>query len=246
MLALCAILLYMEDMDVVYICRSGPNEELRYSVRSVEKHLPHRKIWVVGQKPEWYKGAFLEVADNNFKYANARANLLAIVNSKEISEDFILMNDDFFIIRPVQKVEYFYNGSLKEKEESQKLLTTNGSYVKLLSNTIEDLGHLGIDDPLNYEVHIPMPLNKEKLKSVIRNKISLWRSLYGNINGVGGTDTEDVKIYPPQMEGYKSYNWKDKTFPYISTQDASFPIIHKALLIERFKHPASIEDEYED
>lgn len=236
----------MEDMDVVYICRSGPNEELRYSVRSVEKNLPHRKIWVVGQKPEWYKGNFLEVKDNNSKYANARNNLLALVDSEEISQDFILMNDDFFIIRPVSKVNYFYEGTLDARAQKQELLSTNGTYTRWLIQTAESLRALGIDSPLNYELHIPMVMNKDKLASVLKQKTSLWRSLYGNLYEVGGTEVQDVKIYPNGVREAQSYDWRGKTFPYISTQDASFSFVHKSLLAEKFIHPSSIEDEDED
>jgi hypothetical protein len=236
----------MKDMDVVYICRSGPNEELRYSVRSVEANMPHREIWVVGQKPEWYKGNFIPVKDRNAKYENARANLKAVVNSKEISENFILMNDDFFIIRKIQKISYFYGGTLKNREEENAILTSTGSYTKLLRNTRKTLNKIGIADPLNYELHIPMILNKENFKAILEYKDCLWRSMYGNIYEVGGMDREDVKVYPLRTRDPQSYDWRNKNFAYLSTQDASFAKVHRELLFRMFKKPSSIEDEDED
>jgi hypothetical protein len=235
-----------KDMDVVYICRSGPNEELRYSIRSVEKNLPHRSIVVIGQAPEWYKGPFIEVANSNAKYSNARSNLDALVSSKYITDDFILMNDDFFIMRPIEKISYFYEGTLLERAEKNELLTTTGAYTKLLYNTHDRLVKLGIDRPLNYEVHIPMIMNKAKLKDVLKKKDCLWRSLYGNIYNVGGIEHEDVKVYNNSSSNPKSYSWKGKSFPYLSTQDSSFPEIHRVLFVKKFKAPSSIEDEYED
>ena len=233
-------------MDVVYICRSGPNEELRYSIRSVEKNLPHRNIVVIGQAPEWYKGPFIEVANSNAKYSNARANLDVLVKSKHITDDFILMNDDFFIMRPIEKISYFYEGTLLERAEKNELLTTTGAYTQLLYNTHDKLVSMGIKNPLNYEMHIPMIMNKQKLKDVLKSKNCLWRSLYGNIHNVGGINREDVKVYSNNSSNPKSYDWKGKNFAYLSTQDSSFPAIHRILLTKKFKSPSSIEDEYED
>jgi hypothetical protein len=235
-----------KDMDVVYICRSGPNEELRYSIRSVEKNLPHNNIWVIGQSPEWYKGSFIEVKNVNAKYSNARANLDALVRSSLITEDFILMNDDFFIMRPIEKISYFYEGTLLERAERNELLTTTGAYTQLLYNTYDKLLKMGIEEPLNYEMHIPMIMNKKKLKEVLRYKTCLWRSLYGNIYEVGGTDREDVKVYVNNSSNPKSYEWRGKNFSYLSTQDSSFAEMHRALFSKKFRKPSSIEDEYED
>ena len=228
-------------MDVVYICRPGPNEELRYSIRSVEKNVPHRKIWVVGQKPDWYTGNFIQVDSNNSKYSNARANLDAAVKSNDISENFILMNDDFFVMRKIEKIAYFYSGTLLGKIQENQALTMPGLYTKLLHNTYTQLVSLGIDNPLNYEMHIPMIVNKEKFKSILRFKTCLWRSLYGNIYDVRGVERSDVKVYSPGQNSYKSYHWKNKNFPFLSTQDSSFPTVHDELLSIKLKDPSSLE-----
>jgi hypothetical protein len=115
-----------------------------------------------------------------------------------------------------------------------------------LYNTHDKLVSLGIDAPLNYEVHIPMVMNKLKLKNVLKNKTCLWRSLYGNIYNVGGIEHEDVKVYNKSSSSPKSYNWKGKNFAYLSTQDSSFSEMHRIVFFKKFKSPSSIEDEYED
>jgi hypothetical protein len=84
-------------MDFVYICKPGDNEELRYSIRSVLYSFPDANIWLVGGKPSWYSGNYIYVDQKHHKYANAINNLHAICDSNEISEEFVLMNDDFFI-----------------------------------------------------------------------------------------------------------------------------------------------------
>jgi hypothetical protein len=149
-------------------------------------------------------------------------------------------------MRPIEKISYFYEGTLLERAERNELLTTTGAYTQLLYNTYDKLLKMGIEEPLNYEMHIPMIMNKKKLKEVLRYKTCLWRSLYGNIYEVGGTDREDVKVYVNNSSNPKSYEWRGKNFSYLSTQDSSFAEMHRALFSKKFRKPSSIEDEYED
>ena len=55
----------MGNMNFIYICRIGENEELRYSVRSVLNSFPEAVIWVIGGKPDWYVGNYIYVDQNN-------------------------------------------------------------------------------------------------------------------------------------------------------------------------------------
>ena len=96
-------------MDIVYICRDGDNEELRYSIRSAVKNLPHDNLWVVGGKPDWYSGPYIEVPQDKAYYRNARTNIRTIIKSNKISNTFILMNDDFFIMNKVDSLPYMYS-----------------------------------------------------------------------------------------------------------------------------------------
>jgi len=84
-------------MNFVYICRGGENEELRYSLRSVVNSFPDSAVWVVGGIPKWYSGNKISIEQNAGKWANAVNNLNAITESPDIPEEFVLMNDDFFI-----------------------------------------------------------------------------------------------------------------------------------------------------
>jgi hypothetical protein len=86
-------------MDFVYICKDGINEELKYSIRSVVESFPEATIWVVGGKPDWYTGNYIKVEQKESKYKNAVKNLETICFSEEISQSFVLMNDDFYIIK---------------------------------------------------------------------------------------------------------------------------------------------------
>ena len=42
----------MEMSDIVYLLREGENDELRYSLRSVERNFPHDRVIFYGGKPD--------------------------------------------------------------------------------------------------------------------------------------------------------------------------------------------------
>jgi hypothetical protein len=228
-------------MDCVYICRMGQNEELRYSIRSVHENYPHENIWVVGGRPSWYVGKYVRMPSSSTKDKNARQNLRAVVHNKDISDDFVLMNDDFYVLDKVKKPEYFHGGFLQERVDEYQSVHPNSSYTRLLTNTLVGLrSKYGIKDPIDYELHLPMPMNKDGLAESLVNNM-LWRSLYGNINKVGGTEISDVKIYRTHQNNPVDSDYAKIKIPYISTADNSFPIVHHELLKDMFPTPSPHE-----
>jgi hypothetical protein len=216
-------------MDLVYICGSGHNEELRYSIRSAVKNLKFDNLWVVGGKPDWYVGNHLEVIQNKSKYANARNNLRAICNSTEISDSFILMNDDFYIINKVDNVPYMHGGLLADKITKYKNLTGDTRYVLMLKRTLLSLSRRINKDVLDYELHVPMVMEKEKLLSIVELP-DLWRSRYGNTFDVGGIEIDDVKVYSFGVLTKKSYDINNLKYDYLSSNDDSFEMIKNKIL----------------
>lgn len=185
-------------MDFVYICRPGDNEELRYSIRSVLSSFPDANIWVIGGKPDWYGGNFVEVDQNLGKQENARSNVRQIIYTKKINENFILMNDDFFIMKKIDFIDVWANGFLIDLIEEKILTRGSIGYVKLLNQTMNELKENGFENPLNFELHVPMPMEKSKLAEVV-DKYTLWRSGYGNEFEEFSCDMEDVKIRPSKQ-----------------------------------------------
>jgi hypothetical protein len=216
-------------MDLVYICRSGDNEELRYSIRSAVKNLKFDNLWVVGGKPEWYAGNHLSVIQNKSKYTNARNNLRAICSSSEISDSFILMNDDFYIINKVDAIPYMHGGLLSKKISTYKELTGNTRYVLMLQKTFANLSRKFGNGVLDYELHVPIIMEKEKLLKII-DVPDFWRSRYGNVFNVGGTEIEDVKVYSSGGLAKKYINQDMLKYDYLSSNDDSFEMIKSKVL----------------
>jgi hypothetical protein len=229
-------------MDFVYICKDGNNEELRYSIRSVVKSFPDSNIWVVGGKPTWYDGNYINVKQVLTKYRNAIQNLNAICNSNEISEEFILMNDDFYIVKNINTIETYHGGLLLDKINLYQKINSNSNYTRKLAATYKKIKSLNIESPLDYELHIPMIMEKKKLKQILQNNDQfLWRSIYGNVFGVGGEQMEDVKVYTKGPLVLKSYNLKKDEHIYLSSADTSFDIILSNILKKQFTEKTKYE-----
>lgn len=225
-------------MDIVYICREGDNEELRYSIRSAVKNLPHDNLWVVGGKPDWYKGAHIPTLQDKTYFLNAKTNIRRVLHANQISDTFILMNDDFFIMDPVENLQYMYSGLLLDKIKIRESQNPGDLYTKMLLKTYSELYQRShIKHPLDYELHVPMIFEKEKLASVIGSQ-GLWRSMYGNIHGVGGEQFSDIKIY--NKDHVLSKNHIDINSPYLSTEDKVFND-HRDWFNEKFPEPSKYE-----
>jgi hypothetical protein len=230
-------------MDFVYICKDGDNEELRYSIRSVMASFPDAKVWVVGGKPSWYSGNFIFIQQRSAKYINAVNNLKAICSSEEISEEFILMNDDFYIVEKINSVETFHGGLLLDKINTYKKITQQSGYIFKLEKTFDKLRDLGMTSPLDYELHVPMVMEKQKLRTVLKHGSEfLWRSMYGNMFNVGGEEMVDVKVYIDGPLVAKSYEIKNKEHKYLSSTDTSFQMLYSAILKELFKSRSIYEN----
>ena len=102
-------------MDVVYILGSGSladNKEIFYSIRSLEKNmLDLGDIYIVGEFPPFLPRCKHIPARDIFKdkWQNALSKVRLACSVGEISEEFLLMNDDFFILEPFSGAEWpFY------------------------------------------------------------------------------------------------------------------------------------------
>ena len=223
-------------MDYVYVCRPGENEELRYSIRSLVKNLPDVKVWIIGDAPSWYTGNLIKTIAHRDKYVTVRRNLTVLCETDEIGEDFVLMNDDFFVMQPMDRVAVWHRGLLRDSCNRRKQIEPYSMYTKFLFTTHKIIHSLGIEDPLDYELHTPLPLTKQSLFKAV-GKPGLWRSIAANSNGIGGEQHNDVKLYDPRSALYREI---EPNSPYISCDHGSFPILLEKLK-EAFPDPSPYE-----
>lgn len=187
--------------DVIYILRSGKNEELRYSLRSVAKNYPHKRVIFYGGKPDGIEpDLFIPYAQpGDTKWEKVRNTIEIICKNDNITEDFILFNDDFFIMKPVENPTNYYDGTLAERINSieRALFGRHSIYSDRLRHLLETLKRAGIVNPLNYAHHTPMIINRKKMLETLEKYPNepMFRALYGNINQIGGENMPDVKFY---------------------------------------------------
>jgi hypothetical protein len=184
--------------DIVYPVRPGnTNQELRYSLRSLA-NLPHGRVWIAGHRPPWVRGVgHIPVPAQPTKYQGSTANLRAAVQHPDVAEDFILMNDDFFVMTPVEEVPILHRGPV-DRVEAYYASRGRGLYLQGLRDTKALLASLGYPAPLSYEVHVPMPMTKARVREALEVGGHLpvlhKRTLYGNLFGLGGKQVQDPKV----------------------------------------------------
>lgn len=212
----------MENNDIVYFVKNSPhNEELRYSLRSVEQNFPHRKVWIYGAKPDDIEpDEFVPIRQfGSNKWEKVRNMLWKACQNPSITDDFFLFNDDFFVMKPIEKYEPIYDGTVY-----QWIISVEGrnfdsptAYTIELRRMIHELERKGIMDELkNYAVHMPMLVNKSKMIDVIHGFNSpMFRSIYGNYWHVGGINMKDMKIL-------RRNQTIDENAPYLSSDDNAF------------------------
>lgn len=228
--------------DIVYIlANDAGTEEIRYSLRSVEKNFPHRKVWFFcgyppGIEPDVHV-PFIQTG--NTRWAKSTSTFRKIAATKGVTENFWLFNDDFFILRKVDDLPYMYRGDLAERVEGLRKKYNVSGYAAQLNRTRSILEDNGLGT-LDYALHVPMLINKQKALEVLDKfpKCPMFRSLYGNYWKVGGVLAKDVKVYDRGTVPKKGQTL-------LSTLDDSFENGNVGNYIrERFTEPSKWEKKY--
>jgi len=160
-------------------------------------------------------------------FSDVEAKFKSLVTQYSM-KDVWIFNDDFFVLSPIKKVVVAHKGEL----ESQLRLHAGRSdyYSRALRDTFEFLQKHGVDKPLNYELHIPMNMKVSRrlyYEAMIRDEVKrgkrlLMRSIYGNLEDIGGIRMEDVK---------NPDKYSDKIF--LSTSNKSFVSDHIGEYVRR-------------
>ena len=190
-------------MDVLYILGRGSKHndmEIRLSLRCLEKNADGLgRVFIVGNCPAWLQNVVhIPAEDTYVAESNAFQKILKACKT-DISDDFLLMNDDFFMLKPFCPDTYphYTRGVLEHKQEDDP-------YSRSINKTRDFLLKY-TKTPLNYDIHCPMVLNKHRFlmlegisESVKRDDTGiLCRSTYGNIFNVFDfcdSTIEDMKL----------------------------------------------------
>lgn len=220
-------------MDIVYPVRPGDsNPELRYSLRCLEANYPHNQVWIVGHQPNWLININYIPGGNSHNPlpggtnpANVYHNILTACEHADTPDEFIVFNDDFFVTEPIIEIPIYYRGTLDDHIHMDSVRKTPNSWwaksLQLTRTCLQTWAAVtDYPDPiLSYELHLPIRVNKNRMADTLRrfakhaptNNPPQWRSLYGNLHQIGGTQRSDVKM----MRGGEILK------PFHSTNDSS-------------------------
>ena len=205
--------------DIIYILKADiETDELKYSLRSVEKNFPINRVWFVGGQPEGLEPdkRIRHVQIGSSKWELIRSSMWKAVNTEDLTEDFFLFNDDFFVMKPVDTDSFrnFVDGTLERRIDELHSESGMNAYTRTLFKLEQELKTLH-EPTMNYDVHLPMLLNKEQVKATLYKCSSpQMRSAIGNLNRLPFVIHPDVKVY--DLESVP----KDETF--LSTNDETF------------------------
>lgn len=171
----CPLLGPPMDFVWLYIASGAKGDELRFSIRSVFKnYLGLARIWIVGDKPDWYRGLHVPL-DRVSRTAGwpriDRANkFYGIATGKNgINEQFVAMQDDIYFVNPVAFFDLgrrWVNDRPLTPEKVNNWQPKN-AYLKQKKRTAEALFKNGIHYVSDYSTHTPKLYSKGQLRTVI-------------------------------------------------------------------------------
>ena len=210
----------MHENDIVYILKEDINpDELKYSLRSVDKNFPHRKVWFVGGHAPGLTpdGSLYHRQNGATKWDRVHSSLLKIIKCEDISKKFFLFNDDFFVLQRIDSEHFvnMVNGTLEKRVRDIKRKCGSSAYASNLTSLRQELLLKGFD-AVSFAVHMPMLLDKEKVaKTLGQFNSNMFRSAYGNMSQEPYIFHSDVKIHDRE-------NLPQKSWEYLSTTEDSF------------------------
>lgn len=201
-------------MDLVYLYKGGSKTELFLSIKSVWKFLKgYRHIYIVGDYVEFptVKNV-ISLQHGTSRYNNSYLKMIDACNHPDISDDFLLMNDDFIFLKDVHvnDIPTYHLTGIKELGN-----TPADTRHVLFRNTAEYLESQ--NKPLNhFDVHFPMIINKKKFLSMPSDKEYAYRSLYGNLYS---ENLEYLEQGDNVCKSLDEFSKKFEKFPIISTHN---------------------------
>jgi len=184
--------------DVVIPYKLNSTDELFWCVKSL-KNIDHGRIIVLGEKPNYIVEAeFISNIDNTIKRPskyNDQINKYLTACNMDLSDEIIIMNDDFYILEPT-KLENYNRGTITDHIKSRR----PDSYTSGLQSTLNFLTQNGYGE-VDYDLHTPMIVDRRKMKEAIleltptlnSGKTVMIRSFYGNKYKIDSKYIDDVK-----------------------------------------------------
>ena len=188
-------------MDVVYVCRDGSNPELRYSLRTLV-NVEHERVWIFGGAPSWINLAEVTLQrrrQGGSPYSSTRGHIAAACNTADVSDPFMLWNDDFYAMRPVGAMPIYHRGPLESVLETYATLRTPWANGMRETAALMERREM-LEGAMCYDVHLPLVVYKKPMLEALRlaknvaHEVVHLRTLYGAVVGFYGQEHHDPKM----------------------------------------------------
>lgn len=228
------------NYDIVIPYIKNTTDELRYCLRSL-KNIPHGNVFICGDKPDYISKKVIYLprkTRGKTAQLDCELNLRLALEDDRLSDNFIFMNDDFMILKKITHLPTYQNGTIRDLIKSRP----ERPFMKYNNSLHETAKYLNtFDNPISYELHIPMVMNKadrleisnDILPVLLTGKTILPRSIYGNVFCDIADFKKDVKLYTENDQP------TDKVF--LSTIERSFNGLAGFILKEKFKDKCEYE-----
>ena len=176
-------------IDIVIPYRDSKTDELKYTLRSIEKNFRECRIIISGDIPDWVQNV-ITMPREQTRGAQLDCELNIRQALPYLSDEFYLWNDDFILLRPVQDVPNYHEGDIDLVIKKKKAWVITSKSAKSLKNTADYLNEKGFSNSVAYTLHIPVKYNRDlyqecsdMLLPTLEKKTILPRTVYGNIYG---------------------------------------------------------------
>jgi len=185
-------------MDIIYPYKRSPGDfELRYSLRSLV-NVPHSRVIVAGDIPLSMSDDLTKIKNPRSgadRYMSSTANIFAAMARADVSDEFLVMNDDIFVLQP-WTFRHEHRCTIRESLADPSV---KGDYRERINSTRALLRSQGINEPLFFGLHTPTQYNRAKLVELMREfpmpkHKYLLRTLYHNVFSQPSIRRDDVKL----------------------------------------------------
>lgn len=222
------------------------NLELKMCLRGVEKHLSNiGEIFIIGEKPDWIQNVTWkskkDERSSRYKEKNIYQKIRVASKIGEVSENFLFMNDDHFLLSDFDATNFPYHYKCNLTDTMQK---NNGNYRKTMNHTRKYLLSKGYEE-LDFDTHCPIIYNKElflrTFEEIDWNREYGYgiKSLYCGLNGIKGEQYPDCKIQKKMTKQEIDSTINGRL--YFSIGDAGLNDEMKATLLELYPNSSKYE-----
>ena len=180
----------MAEFDAVYPYHGDNHFEITHSIRLLRKHGKGlRNIYIVGDNPQIENTIHIPFIQEDAKEINIWAKVLAACFHKDLSERFLFMNDDHFILQDFEDIPYYYEGEIGGHSGNMQYSNAEDRTKRVLIERKKTVKY--------FDIHVPMFIEAEKFITTFvqfSNDEYIMKSAYCNFNNIKGFPYTDQKF----------------------------------------------------